>query len=128
MKGKIISALIVAIVSVGLFVVDFSKKNYSEASEIYQVYLNGTKIGMLADDSELYDLINEKQQEIKEKHGVNKVYPPKDFDIVKTYSYDEMINDVDEIVGPGEVTEITLSELAALVRLQRDAKRHQGNI
>ena len=97
MKGKIISALIVAIVSVGLFVVDFSKKNYSEASEIYQVYLNGTKIGMLADDSELYDLINEKQQEIKEKYGVNKVYPPKDFDIVKTYSYDEMINDVDEI-------------------------------
>ncbi len=38
------------------------------------------------------------------------------------------INDIDEIVGPGEVTEITLSELAALVRLQRDAKRHQGNI
>jgi hypothetical protein len=38
------------------------------------------------------------------------------------------INDIDEIVGPGEVTEITLSELAALVRLQREAKRHQSNV
>ena len=36
------------------------------------------------------------------------------------------INDIDEIVGPGEVTEITLSELAALVRLQREAKRHSA--
>ena len=109
MKGKIISFLIVAIVAVSLFLVGFTKKNYGDAAEIYQVYLNGNKIGLLANDNDLYDLINEKQQEIKEKYGVDNVYPPNGFDIVKTYSYDEMINDVDEIYNQiEEVDDFTI--------------------
>ena len=38
------------------------------------------------------------------------------------------ITDIDEIVGLGEVTEITLSELAVLVRLQREARRHSSDV
>ena len=109
MKVKIISALIVAIISVSLFTFGFAQKNYGDATEIYQVYLNGKKIGLLANDNDLYELINEKQQEIKKKYGVDKVYPPNGFDIVKTYSYDEMINDVDEIYNQiEEVDDFTI--------------------
>lgn len=97
MKGKIISFLIFAILSVSIFLIGFTKKNYTQANEIYQVYLNGNKIGMIADDQELYDLINKKQQDIKKKYNVENVYPPNGFDIVKSYSYDDMVNDVDEI-------------------------------
>ena len=76
MKNKIISFLIVAIVGIGLFLVAFTKKNYSKANEVYQIYLNGEKIGLITDKDDLYDLINERQLEIKEKYGVSKVYPP----------------------------------------------------
>ena len=97
MKNKIISFLIVAIVGLGLFVFSFSKKNYSQANEVYQVYLNGKKIGLITDKDDLYNLIDEKQSEIKEKYGVSNVYPPNGFDIVKSYTYNDMVNDVDEI-------------------------------
>ena len=97
MKGKIISFLIIAIVSVGLIVSYFIDNNYSKANKVYQVYLNGKKIGLLNSDNDLYDLINEKQQEIKKKYNVDKVYPPNGFNIVKSYTYDDKVNDVDEI-------------------------------
>lgn len=97
MKNKIVSVLIVLIISTFIFVVSFGKKNYSNANEVYQVYLNGNKIGMIANDKDLYDLINDRQKEIKEKYNVKNVYPPNGFDIVKSYTYDDMINDVDEI-------------------------------
>ncbi len=97
MKGKIISFLIVAIISVGLFLSYFIEKNYNKANKVYKIYLNGTKIGLLNDDNELYDLINEKQQEIKKKYNVDKVYPPNGFNIVKSYTYDDKVNDVDDI-------------------------------
>ena len=97
MKNKIISFLIVAIIGVGLFVFTFTKKNYSKANEVYQVYLNGKKIGLITNKEDLYDLIDERQLEIKEKYGVKNVYPPNGFDIVKSYTYSDMVSDVDEI-------------------------------
>ena len=97
MKNKIISILVILILSVSIFLVSFANKNYSKAKEVYQVYLNGNKIGMIANDEDLYDLINERQKEIKKKYNVKNVYPPNGFDIVKSYTYEDMVNDVDEI-------------------------------
>lgn len=97
LKDKIISILIVLIIGVSLFIYSFPEKKYSYANELYQVYLNGEKIGLITDDNDLYNLINEKQLEIKNKYGVSKVYPPNGFNIVKTYSYDDKVNDVDQI-------------------------------
>ena len=97
MKNKIISFLIVAIIGAGLILFAFTKKSYSKANEVYQVYLNGNKIGTITNESDLYDLIDERQLEIKEKYKVDKVYPPNSFEIVKSYTYNDIINDVDEI-------------------------------
>ena len=97
MKNKIISFLIVGIIGVGLISFSFLKKSANEANEVYKVYLNGEKIGLLNDKDDLYDLINDKQLKIKEKYGVNNVYPPKGFNIIKSYTYDDKVNDVDEI-------------------------------
>ena len=72
MKNKIISILVILILSVSIFLVSFANKNYSKAKEVYQVYLNGNKIGMIANDEDLYDLINERQKEIKEKKKLEK--------------------------------------------------------
>lgn len=97
MKNKIISVLIILITMLILFIGGIANKSYLRANEFYQVYLNGEKIGYISDEDELYDLINERQKEIKTTYGVDKVYPPNGFDIVKSYTYDDLVSDVDKI-------------------------------
>ena len=74
MKNKIISFLIIGIITVSLCLFSFAKSSFSKANEVYQVYLNGKKIGLITDKDDLYDLINDRQLEIKEKYGDEFVY------------------------------------------------------
>ncbi|MBR4178807.1 MAG: M23 family metallopeptidase [Bacilli bacterium] len=81
----------------------------------YQVYLGGEKIGLISNKEELLNLIDEEQQEIKDKYHVDKVYSPSGLEImsVSTYKtnvmsarevYDE-IKDIDPFTIEGyEVT------------------------
>ena len=84
----------------------------------YQVYLGGEKIGLISSDKELYDLIDNEQQEIKDKYNVDKVYSPSGLEVreVSTYSsnlmtakevYDE-IKDIDPFTIEGY--EVTITE------------------
>ena len=82
----------------GLFVCDFyAEKKYTEANEIYQVYLDGKIIGYIEDDQELYSLINHKQEEIRTKYNVENVYPPENLMIVKTNKYNVDISPAEVI-------------------------------
>ena len=58
----------------------------------YQVYLGGEKIGLISNKEDLLDLIDEEQQEIKDKYKVDKVYSPSGLEImsVSTYKNDLM--------------------------------------
>ena len=42
----------------------------------YQVYLGGERIGLIASKDELLELIDNEQQEIKDKYKVDKVHSP----------------------------------------------------
>ena len=53
----------------------------------YQVYLGGEKIGLIASKDELLELIEEEQQEIKEKYHVDKVYSPSGLEIMSVSTY-----------------------------------------
>ena len=57
------------------------------ADKAYQIYLNGEVIGLIEDEQELYNLINDEQQEIKNKYNVDSVYPPNAFKIVAVNTY-----------------------------------------
>lgn len=93
-KDKIIIFLIGAIAAIGLFMGGFVDKYYDEASLAYQVYLNGERIGLIRSKDKLYEIINNKQETIKEKYGVDKVYPPNNFNIEKKLTYnDEIISE-----------------------------------
>lgn len=128
MKGKIVSFLIISIISVALFISFFAKKEYSSANKVYQVYLNGEKIGLLNNDDELYDLINEKQLEIKKKYNVKKVYPPNGFNIVKSYTFDEKVNDVDEIYKQIEnVDDFTIKGYTITIHKPKDGEINPVN-
>jgi len=96
-KDKIIIFLISVITAVCLFMGGFVDKYYDEAELAYQVYLNGEKIGLIKSKDELYNIINNKQEAIKEKYGVDNVYPPNGFDIEKKLTYAEEISATETI-------------------------------
>jgi murein DD-endopeptidase MepM/ murein hydrolase activator NlpD len=74
-----------------------SNDNYSTAGNYYRVYLKGEDIGLIASSDELYDLINKEQEIIREKYNVENVYPPSDFEIVKTYTFNNKLSTVEDI-------------------------------
>ena len=72
-KTALFTLIISILCLVGFF---FDKKNSLDAEQIYEVFIDGKSVGYLKDDDKLYDIINTKQQEIKNKYNVSKVYPP----------------------------------------------------
>lgn len=65
--------------------------------KIYRVYLEGKSIGTIESKKELEDYIDKKQQEIKEKYKVDKVYAPEALDIEKEITFNDKVQDVKEI-------------------------------
>lgn len=96
-KQIIIMALISMITAVTLFVYGFATTKYNEASLLYQVYLNGKKIGIIENKDKLYSMINEEQKEIKDKYNVVNVYPPNNLKLSKLYTYRGQVSNVDTI-------------------------------
>lgn len=70
--------------------------------ELYQVYLNGEKIGIVASKKELETYIDKKQEEIKAKYNVKKVYPPKNLNIQKYISY----GDNDKVLSSSKIYDL----------------------
>lgn len=95
-KDKIILG-IVSVLMIILFVfIGFPEKNNVPKS-VYQVYLNGEKVGLVDNKDELLNLINEEQQDIKETYQVNRVYPPDSFEILEYVTYDEKVSSANNI-------------------------------
>ena len=91
MKTKdIIITVVLSVIVIGLYFIDQNiDTEIKYADKAYQVYLNGEVIGLIEDDQELYDLINNEQQEIKNTYNVDSVYPPNVFKIVEVNTYDK---------------------------------------
>ncbi len=77
----------------------FTNKYIAKAENVYAIYLDGTIIGYIADDKELYNIINERQKDIMKKYKVKKVYPPNNFKIVRMNTYNAVLSNPDDIYG-----------------------------
>lgn len=77
-------------------VLGFNQGN-NKPVQLYRVYLAGESIGVIQSKQELEDYIDAKQQKLKEKYNVEKVYAPTDLDIVKEITYNETISTVESI-------------------------------
>lgn len=97
MRDKVITFVLCAIVICIYFVVNSYNYMDGKIVKLYNVYLDGEKIGAINDKEALYDLIDEKQQVIKDKYNVENVYPPNGLEIVEAYSYNTEINDLNSI-------------------------------
>lgn len=96
-KDKIITAILCMVIFIFLIIFDINKYKDENPKHVYQVYLNGQKMGLIADSEELLALINEEQKDIKEKYNVNNVYPPLGFEVVKYITYDDDIIEASKI-------------------------------
>lgn len=89
--GIVCVILILCFLGFGFSSRDLSPKN------VYQVYLNGEKIGLVQDKEELLNLINEEQQDIRDKYSIHQVYPPNGFDVEEYVTYNETIASANNI-------------------------------
>ena len=95
MKQKAKKILLVIILGITLpFLTAFSNK---EPETLYRVYLKGESIGLIKSKEALEDYIDKRQNQIKEKFRVNKVYLPEDLDIEKEITFDDDVSSIKEI-------------------------------
>lgn len=71
--------------------------NNNSPRQLYRVYLEGKSIGVIESKKELEDYIDNKQQQLKDKYNVSKVYAPNDLDVIKEVTYNEQISQVETI-------------------------------
>ncbi len=64
---------------------------------LYHVYLKGKSLGIIKSKKALEAYIDKKQQSIKEKYGVDKVYVPDDLSVVKETTYDAKVISTEKI-------------------------------
>ena len=105
MKGKLIGALITVCVVALLIAVGIGSKSLANPNEVYQVYLNGKKIGLIESKDSLLDMIDKEQASIKDSFKVSKVYPPTGLNIEKVYTYSNKLSNTQEIYDQIKETE-----------------------
>ena len=82
-KNIILSTIFTILLGVLLGINFLLEDDLDLPNNLYQVYLDGEKVGIIESKDELYKLINEEQSEIKNEYNVDQVYPPKGFQIIK---------------------------------------------
>ena len=93
MNKRILSIICVLVI---LFSTGFTKIS-TKPLDLYRVYLKGESLGLIESKKELEDFIDNKQEEIKKKYNVKKVYVPAELDIVKETTFDRNIKSIEEI-------------------------------
>ena len=91
MKGKILGLFLTILVCALLFFCNIGKEYASNPKEVYQIYLNGDKIGLIKSKDKFLNMIDTEQEALRNQYGVDKVYPPDGLDIKKIYTYNDDI-------------------------------------
>lgn len=89
--------IITILISSLMIFVGFNHEEKITPQTVYQVYLDGNKIGLIYDKNELYDLINKEGNALKEKYQVSQIYPPNGLKIEEYITYDEKVMSTNEI-------------------------------
>ena len=64
---------------------------------VYRVYLKGKSLGIIESKESFEAYIDRKQEEIKKKYNVNKVYVPSELDIIKEITFENRVKTNNEI-------------------------------
>ena len=89
--------LILLLILSSFFITTGFKKFNSTPKTLYRVYLDGKSLGLIESKTSFENYIDKRQQEIKEKYKVKKVYTPTNLDIVKEITFEDDIKTNEEI-------------------------------
>ena len=64
---------------------------------VYAVYLDGNIIGSVSSKEEFNEFVNNKEEELKKKYNVDKIYTPNGVEIKKTITFSSKVNGNEEI-------------------------------
>ena len=96
-RGIIICSFFIILLT-AIMTGDFlDSEEYEKPSSIYQVYLDGEKVGLIKSKDKLYEMINKEQTAIKKQYNVKNVYPPKGFEIVKLNTYNDNYSSIESV-------------------------------
>lgn len=113
-------SLFIAILCITCYI---KRNNNINATDIYEVFLDDKIVGYILDENRLYELINNRQQEIKNKYNVKNVYPPENFKIIKTSSYDINISTPEKIYEKmAELGSFTIEGYQVSLKSEDDTK------
>ena len=87
----------ISILLILVLVVALGFTHNSNPKTVYNVYLDGDIIGTIEDKNSFEEYINKKENTIKRKYGVNKVYMPNGVVIKKVITYDNNIESNEKI-------------------------------
>lgn len=89
MKTKsTISIIIAIIISLSsIFLLGFKLTTNKTPQEVYNVYLDGEKIGTVKSKKDFESYINKQEEVLKEKYEVSNIYTPKGVEIKKVITY-----------------------------------------
>lgn len=80
-----------------LFGLGFTSNKRNVPQDVYQVYMDGEVIGVVSSLDKFENFINVKEDAIKKKYGVNKVYMPNGVDIKKVTTYSDAVSSNEEV-------------------------------
>ncbi len=78
------------------FTTGFTKIS-TKPQTVYRVYLKGKSLGVIESKESFENYIDKKQEEVKKKYNVDKVYVPTDLDIVKEITFESHVKTNKEI-------------------------------
>jgi len=93
-----LSYIMVIILIGGLvFFMGFTSYRKNVPREVYQVYIDGKVVGIVLDKLDFENYINKKEEAIKKKYGVDKVYMPNGVTIKSVTTYNPKIDSNEDI-------------------------------
>ena len=93
---------------------------------VYRVYLKGESLGLINSKKSFEQYIDMKQNEIKEKYNVDKVYVPAELDIVKEITFENTIKSNKEIYNEiKDISPFTIDGYAVKIK-GIDSKNSEG--
>lgn len=89
--------IVVILIGVLVFGLGFTSNREKVPTKVYQVYIDGEIIGTVRSDKSFDSYINDKEESIKKKYGVNKVYMPNGVTIKGVTTYNSKIDSNEDV-------------------------------
>lgn len=89
--------IVIILIGVLVVVLGFNSFSRKVPKEVYQVYIDGEIIGVVSDEEAFDDFINQKQEAIKKKYGVDKVYMPNGVTVKAVTTYRDFVDSNEDV-------------------------------